>query len=102
MKRDPDYLREILFKVEESETDILAIRRTLGMSSKQRKKVHHIELLCDAGLLVQVSDSGYRLTFQGHDFLDSIRDETRWKKIIERIKTTGGDWTLDILKKLGD
>jgi hypothetical protein len=69
---------------------------------------YHIKLLYDAGLVEAInasSSSGFHwiptsLTWEGHEFIDSARNEGIWNKAKERmIKETGG-MSLDILKAL--
>ncbi len=98
MKRDPSYMREILLEYEASTSSDVMERDFLGMRGSDQKRFHHVQLLCDAGLLERISQSVFRLTNQGHDFLDSIRDEGRWKKVMDRIAEHGGDWTMEVLK----
>lgn len=40
----------------------------------------------------------YRMTWAGHDFLDSIRDPSVWAKAKERIIKPGASWTFSILR----
>lgn len=40
-----------------------------------------------------------RLTWQGHDFLDSVRNQETWAKTKKGALAAGG-WTADILKDL--
>jgi len=41
-----------------------------------------------------------RLTWAGHEFLDAARNETVWKKASERIKKSGVDVTISLLKDI--
>lgn len=41
-----------------------------------------------------------RLTWQGHEFLDASRDETRWKKAMDIVKEKVGSIPIDLLKDL--
>ncbi len=67
----------------------------------------HIELLIEAGLIegkVMRSSSRSiakvtRLTWAGHDFLQSMKDDTLWKKAKEQVLKPGASWTFDILKE---
>lgn len=102
MKRDNDYLRELLFEIENAESYLIFVPLTYGMSDEQQKEYYHVRLLCDVGCLVQDGDnkktSGYRLTSQGHDFIDAIRDEGIWKKTKKAVAETGGNTTLEMVK----
>ncbi|QPH52809.1 DUF2513 domain-containing protein [Pontivivens ytuae] len=93
MKRDEDYLRELLTEFESSSDFIVLSSLTLGASLEEKKRYYHIELLCDAGLMLPVGETSYRLTSQGHDFLEAVRSESRWSKIKHR----AGSVTLPIL-----
>ena len=48
--------------------------------------------------LYQVSDSAYRLTSQGHDFIEAIRDKGIWEKTKEAVAETGGNASLGNIK----
>jgi len=67
---------------------------------------YHIKLLHDAGL-VEATDtttfSGYDwfptgLTWQGHEFLDAVRNDTIWKKTTDLMKSQGGALPFEIVK----
>lgn len=90
MRRDDDYLRQLLFEFEAEEDWLILVRNTIGQNLEQRKKRYHIDLLCDAGLMTNISDSGYRMTNFGHDFLNSIREDTIWRKTKEGAAKVGG------------
>lgn len=103
MKRDNDYLRKLLFKIESSDNYLIFVPLTFGMSDEQHKEYYHVQLLCDAGYLVKLNEtknSGYRLTSQGHDFIEAIRDKGIWEKTKDAVAETGGNATMDILKTL--
>lgn len=103
MKRDNDYLRELLFKTENSDDYLIFAIPTLGMSPGEQKAYYHIQLLSDAGYVVKVRDtenSGHRLTFQGHDFIEAIRDEGIWEKTKKTVAETGGNATLEMVKAI--
>ena len=70
------------------------------MSEDEHKRRYHAALLCDAGLMVQSGDHAFRLTNQGHDHLEAIRDPGLWAKTKDAIAETGGNATLEIMKDL--
>lgn len=91
MKRDDDYIRQMLMELEES--DEIHMVATLHMSSSQAglKRHEHAELLCDAGLFQRVNAGGvYRMTNQGHDYLATIRSDTVWSKTKQGAAKIGG------------
>ncbi|MCY4489730.1 MAG: DUF2513 domain-containing protein [Deltaproteobacteria bacterium] len=95
MKRDPELLRALLVEMESSYSPTTVV--TIDRSAEDW---HHFQLLCDEGLVDEIGQATFRLTSSGHDFLDAIRDESRWQKVMGRVQQTGGDWTLGILKEL--
>lgn len=69
-------------------------------------EAYQIELMRDAGLVDAVVDtvSGIpseaaiiRLTWAGHDFLDSSRDSKIWKLAKEQVIKPGASWTFSLL-----
>ena len=90
MKRDMDLVREILIAIERSEDGNLNFD-ALGY---ERQQVYlHIELMKDRDLVDAViipNDDGpeheilmckiERLTWDGHDFLDKIHNESIWEQ----------------------
>ena len=71
MIRDDDYLREFLFEIASGEDYLYQIDETFD---EDPKRIFHVKLLCDAGYLSHETDTGYRLTPDGHDFIVAIRD----------------------------
>ena len=67
MKRDDDYIRELLLKTEEDDNPQIVAVKTLNPSPEDSKRNYHVDLLTDAGFMVQVGEGVYRLTNQGHD-----------------------------------
>lgn len=71
--------------------------------------VLHIQLLMDAGFIEAIdvstcSADDYiirRITFAGYDYLDSIRDESIWNEVKQKIASVGGSVSLEIAKELG-
>ncbi len=99
MKRDDDLLRNMLFEFE-AEDDFLILKPTfLNMSQADRIEIGHMNLLCDAGLVVELNDGVFRLTNSGHDYLDAVRSETIWNKTKSGAAEVGG-MTLGMMKDL--
>ncbi len=68
---------------------------------------HHLEMLAKAGFIeAPGSWPGHGgitfrgLTWEGHDFLDTVRDPEVWKRTKEGASKMGG-WTFGLLKDLG-
>jgi hypothetical protein len=110
MKRDWDTIREILARLE-----IIAFEEGyLQLSSFPNDRAAeiscHMELLMEAGLIKGriVEEFGnephdflaYRLTWQGHEFLDAIRSDTVWQKTKKKFITGGISMTFDLVKSV--
>ena len=104
MKRDLDLIRYLLLETETGE-------KPEAMKDYSEEQVlYHCELSIEADLLegqVFHNERGQpfsaviqRLTWDGHDFLDSARSETNWKKATDQIEKAGGSWTFEIVKSL--
>ena len=108
MKRDMDLVREILIAIERSEDGNLNFD-ALGYELQQ--VYLHIELMKEHGLVDAVitpNDDGpereilmcrvERLTWDGHDFLDKIRDESIWEQAKRKCLSGIGGLPFDIFK----
>ena len=98
MKRDLDLARKILLAIEEDEKATgrgLVSIRIEDCSEEQIS--YHVKLLHEAGLIEAIDRSGgarfcweaKNITWDGHEFLDSARNETLWRKAKEELKKTG-------------
>jgi Hypothetical protein (DUF2513) len=101
MKRDMDLVRDLLLGVEADprldgtkwirpdERDNLGV---VGIGPHSKREIaYHLELLIEAGLIegrsgVDDVPAIARLTWQGHEFLDNIRDPEVWAKTKERLQ----------------
>ena len=79
-----------------------------GMTADAATVGEHIELLMEQELLKgEVLDASSAifviqgLTWEGHDFLQAIQNDTVWKNILSKSKALGGAMTLEIAKELG-
>lgn len=75
------------------------------MLIKKRKSIwKHMEMMQDCGLLVSTkfdddnSNYGLRLTMQGADLLDTLRNEKLWPQILKKTKETGFALTWEFIK----
>jgi len=100
VKRDDDYLRQLLIEFEQQPDWRILVASQLKQTEDETKREYHVHLLCDACLLVQVARSMYRMTSQGHDYLDAVRDVGIWQKTKKVVVDTGGNATLEIVKAL--
>jgi hypothetical protein len=104
MKRDMNLIRLQLLETEGEEPKLDLSAYT------EEKLVYHSALLIEAGLVhgeVILDGNGQpvgtvtlRLTWAGHEFLDAARNDTIWHKASDRIKKSGVDVTISILKEI--
>lgn len=109
MKRDMDLIRELMLKLEELPLERGAVwlinadldeLQVPGYSADQID--YHLSLIDEAGLIDSAGASamdGYgfrRLSWQGHDFLDSVRSPDVWDRTKQAASAAGG-FTVDLL-----
>jgi len=106
--RDMDLIRLLLLKLEAEPLDGNLWRLDLddlGISDYTHDEIaYQMVLLIDGGLLdgQRELSGGFvarKLTWAGHDFLDSVRDPAIWAKTKDGAKAAGG-FTSDLLKAL--
>ena len=105
MKRDFELVRKLLLEFEGEGIDP-------GTYTEQQI-LYHKALLLEAGFaegpkphyssgeFFEIPDKVIirKLTWEGHDFIDAIRDEDRWQKVKDWIKDAGKILTLETLKE---
>ena len=98
MRRDMDLIREILMATE-ANRDI----DTTGFSAEE--VWNHVRLLKQGGYIDALVAAHqppfpfkiFALTWDGHEFLDAMRDDTLWKKAKENVLKPGASWTAKLL-----
>lgn len=111
MKRDMDLVRKILFEVEA--TKPFEVIHNLSIEEYDRQEIaYHCEMMYQAGLIkyyhgeecnnydgvlyFQVQD----LTWEGHDLLEAIRQDTIWNKTKKTIVDKGMGITIGTIKTI--
>ncbi len=110
MRRDMDLLRLLLLKLETINEDPQAVYNysykelaVEGFSLEQ--VIYHLDLAVEAGLIDQGGSGAMnsftfsRLTWDGHDFVDSVRDDEIWRKTRQGANAAGA-FTLEMVKEL--
>ncbi len=106
MQRDLKLIREILLAIEKKEDFSTVIFSDTDISEEITQ--YHSWLLIDAGLIEGIveEDAGggkycflINLTWKGHEFLSSIREDTVFNKVNNTLKPLGG-FTMEILKEV--
>jgi hypothetical protein len=107
MKRDMNLVRKVLLFVEAlPESD--GFTQFKDSNFTERQVEYHAVMLVEEGLLkrdgVFVEAEGGisficdALTYSGHDFLDAARDDTIWRKAMDKIAGTTGSVSIEVLK----
>ena len=103
MKRESELIRAILLAVEnDAHCEVLRLPAIPGYSNEA--VYFHTQLLVEKGLLATfVPDRKVRepwlcmrLTWEGYDFLDSIRDPETWRRI-KRATNKVGSWSIETI-----
>lgn len=109
MKRDLNLLRSMLLRIEEldSTKHKITISSFLDLCDNPAIISLHIELLIDS-YFIEASEPIYRrtikdfliyrLTSNGYDYLDAIREPSIWQKTTNKLLEVGGTATLDVVK----
>jgi hypothetical protein len=107
MKRDFKLIRALLLFFE-AKPDPKAIKLPAIDGYDERTIKYHLVLLHDAGLLrcepIRSNTSDrvidvipFDLTWDGHEFLEKIRSDKAWKKVIGYIQNSGGVMAFDVI-----
>lgn len=99
MKRDDDYIRELLLEAEESARANILATTYMNADEDTLKRFMHAKWLADAGLFLEEKKGVFRITNQGHDYLAAIRSDTVWNKTKESAQVVGGV-TLGMMKEI--
>lgn len=103
MRRDDDYVRELLLEAEGSDETCIVALLTLSPSPEDKKRYVHAQWLTDAGLFAPAGKGTFRITNQGHDYLASIRDDGIWaqtKAAAGKIGGGAGGVALGVMKEI--
>jgi hypothetical protein len=86
MKRDLDLTRQLLLDIENRGTDCsVSVLRSEQEQQNEERIRYHLRLLIDVDLLKEIdrTSSGIpcvRLTHEGHELLELVRNESRWRE----------------------
>lgn len=111
MKRDMHLVRKILLFTEGLPPGNGSVRLPFSEYSNDQLE-YHAMMLVERGLLkrrggvhLDADDVGVypdALTFEGHDFLDTVRNDTVWRKTMDKVGSTVGSASLDIIKAIAE
>lgn len=105
MKRDWELIRKILIKLE-SQGDPKCMLDAEEVKGYDVGTVsYHMDLLGQAGLIGVIDAStnemhfiAKSMTWDGHEFLDKIRQDTMWNKIKGTLREKGIELSIDAIK----
>ena len=99
MRRDFDLIRTILLGVEEDGAKAFS-------RAEEPTLYYQAMLLHEAGYVRAVTDDQgitvFRLTRSGHDFLDSVRDDSIWNSTKDRVRKVSGSASLEVVKAVAE
>ncbi len=114
MVRNWDTVRTILLRLEQAETANTFLNSKDITELPEQEVAYHMKLLLDEGFIEGSAKDAMtgdgkiaiaqarRLTWQGHDLLVSIRNDTIWTKVKEAFKAKGIEMTLDVVIKVAN
>ncbi|MEL6485794.1 MAG: DUF2513 domain-containing protein [Pseudomonadota bacterium] len=83
MKRDMDLIREMLLWMEEHEDRIIYLNEFSKFPREEELTLGHLRQLISGGFVEILSENAYGITWEGHEFLEKIRDPEVWRKTKE-------------------
>lgn len=102
MKRDWQLIREILTRLEKTQSSKGCLRSNELQDFDPDSVVYQMKLLIQAGLIEGLRGcrhcTAYSLTWEGHEFLDTIRSQPVWDNTAVILKEKGLEMSLDSLK----
>lgn len=104
MKRDMELIRLMLLELETDEPSAEVEKQPMEL------RLYNLALMKDAGFIEAeiISDINLtmqaakivRMTWAGHDFLDSTRNPKVWGHVRDSVIKSGVSWSFDILKEV--
>ena len=109
MKRDMDFVRDILMRIESEDrlSSSQLVQHKTGWDAEDILVDHLIMLIDEVGFVSGVEAHSIdgkewlnlRLTWQGHEYLDDIRDPEIWKQTKDGAEKLGG-FSLEVVRAL--
>lgn len=110
MRRDLDLVRTILKTCADSNEPV-PMSTFADAAHTTDLVAYHIDIMQEAGLINATIIRGMNertvhatidsLTWEGNDFLDAVRSDGLWSKTKQRIATTIGSVSFDVVKAFG-
>ena len=108
MKRNWDLIRKILLKLEEKADSTSWLESSDIKGYDYKTVAYHYKLLKNAGIIEALDIStmeeenyaALSLTWQGHEFLDKIRNDNVWNKVKSTVQSKSLDLSFDVIKQV--
>jgi hypothetical protein len=106
MKRDLDLVRQLLLDIENRGADCsVSVLRGSSDGHHEERIRYHLRLLLDAQLLKEIDRTTagtpcVRLTHQGHELLELVRDESVWREALQVCYDRTGSLSLTVIQGL--
>lgn len=86
-----DKVRGVMLALEAADSPFVMLMNgtALGGTEDWRETVEYIVLLHSAGFLESAQRSTYRISWAGHEFLESVRDPEIWRKTKDGARKVG-------------
>lgn len=106
MKRDWELVRTICLKLEELGSTTTLLRANQISGYDEEVVSYHMQLLDEAGLIHATCSQSLKgpltcwamsLTWRGHEFLDQIRQETVWNRVVALAREKGLSLSFDVI-----
>ena len=98
MKRDMDLIREILLWME-GEGNGAFLPTEFPPLANPQVLMEHLQILKSGGLLETAGKFGVRISWEGHEFVDKVRDPEIWQKTKDGASKVGS-WSIKLLADL--
>lgn len=110
MQRDLDFIRELLLAIEAQPAERPWSHSSEYVTPENAKLYGHLDLLKGAGFVTVQSRNlyhgggqlwcGVNLTWEGFEFLDTIRNDRVWEETKRRVAATVGSVALSVVSEL--
>ena len=108
MRRDMDFVRELLFYLENATPTRSGWIEVSMPGRSDEETAYHLQLLTEGGFIqakhFSTTDGEFwyptSITWSGHDFLDAARSDTIWAKAKAKLQEVGGSAALTVVKEL--
>jgi hypothetical protein len=108
MKRDMDFVRELLLYIENATPTRSGWIEVSIPGRTEEEIAYHLQLLTEGGFIQAkhfcTTDGDFwyptSITWSGHEFLDAARSDTIWAKAKSKLQEVGGSAALTVVKEL--